>query len=230
MQPEWKYAGTFLTLGVVVFVGSYSTIAWLPGVWFGTAFVIVGVSYLFQTTGLFGKRPDGTRNRLVTVCLLPYLVMVNLVWRLQILTHREPAYHEINEHLIVSRRLSAAEFPENVTLICDLTCEFCDPLTIRKHPGYRSLPILDGCGVSGEKLMELVKELLPSKSGRLLIHCALGHGRTGMVASAWLIAHGDAKSVDEAIGILKSFRPGISLRKWQRIAVEQFVELWKGSE
>src|SRR5438093_13740063 len=56
---------------------------------------------------------------------------------------------------------------------------------------------------------------LPS-DGRLLIHCANGHGRAGLVAAAWLIGQGLAGSPKEALDLLQSVRPRVRLRRCQR--------------
>ncbi|MGV3605142.1 MAG: hypothetical protein ACO1RA_01960 [Planctomycetaceae bacterium] len=152
--------------------------------------------------------------------LFPYLIFAYSVWTLQVLFSKESAFDVVNDSLIVARRLHSSEYPEGVTLICDLTAEFCDPFAIRKLDAYYPAPILDGGTLMPYELTFLVRELALQPGGRLLIHCANGHGRTGMVAAAWLIGYGFAKNVDEALEQLQKVRPGIHLRTLQRKAVE----------
>ncbi|TWU44827.1 hypothetical protein Poly51_58930 [Rubripirellula tenax] len=55
----------------------------------------------------------------------------------------------------------------------------------------------------------------------VLIHCAQGHGRTGLVAAAVLIVSGEAQTAADAIAIIQAVRPGVELNKAQRMILEQ---------
>ena len=53
----------------------------------------------------------------------------------------------------------------------------------------------------------------------LYIHCAQGHGRTGLVAALFLLAHGDADTPDTAIEMIQSSRPLVGLNGVQRASL-----------
>lgn len=199
--------------------------------WSALSFGIVSIAYLTDNARWFGKRRDGSRSRLAMVVLLPYLMYVQCVWLLQIAISREPALSYVNNSLAVSRRLLAREFPDNVERVCDLTCEFVDPISLRSKPGYCCHPILDAGACSAGELIDLARGLPPSDDNALLIHCANGHGRTGMFAAIWLLTHGIVTNPDDAIKMLKDARPGIGLRSRQRrLVVEASMKLQNPDE
>lgn len=201
----------------MAFRGGVYHLLWWPALSFG----IVAIAYLTSNAGWFGKRRDGSRHYFATAILLPYLIFVHSVWRLQISLSREPAITFVNSSLAVSRRLLARELPENIDRVCDLTCEFIDPKLIRDKPAYCCHPILDAGACTHSELIELARALPPSNGNLLLIHCANGHGRTGMFAAVWLLTHGFATTVDDAIKLLQDARPGIGLRSRQRRLVKE---------
>lgn len=199
--------------------------------WPALSFGIVSIAYLTCDARWFGKRRDGSRHWLATAVLLPYLIFVYSVWRLQISLSREPAINYVNSSVAVSRRLLAHELPENVDRVCDLTCEFVDPKPLRTKPGYHCHPVLDAGACSAAELVDLARRLPPSNGEILLIHCANGHGRTGMFAAVWLLTHGFVTTVDDAITMLRNARPGIGLRSRQRrLVVEAFTSLHDSDE
>jgi hypothetical protein len=156
----------------------------------------VATGYFWGSAFLFGKRPDGSRALAASVILLPYTIVALVVWRIQSMVLREAAFHEVNEQLIVARRLLGHEMPSDVEMVLDLTSEFRDPAAIRTRAGYRCLPVLDGGSISAEELIPALQRLVPSQGKRVLIHCANGHGRTGMAGAAWLLLHGYAQTAE----------------------------------
>lgn len=206
--------------------GAHLLLCW-PAVSFG----IVSIAYLTNDPRWFGKRKDGSRHWLATAVLLPYLIYVRSVWLLQISFSREPAINYVNTSLAVSRRLLAPEVPADVDVVCDLTCEFVDPKPLRTKPGYNCHPVLDAGACSASEPIDLARKFPPSNDELLLIHCANGHGRTGMFAAVWLLTHGLATTVDDAITMLRNVRPGIGLRfRQRRLVVEAFSALQDSDE
>ena len=83
---------------------------------------------------------------------------------------------------------------------------------MRKHIGYRSLPILDGACPDATMLRQFIRDL---RSGATFVHCALGHGRTGLFALAYLAERGRIRTVAEGLALLQRARPGIALNRGQ---------------
>ncbi|MBX3449445.1 MAG: hypothetical protein KF777_07800 [Planctomycetaceae bacterium] len=204
--------------------GAYVLLAW-PALSFG----IVSITYFTNEARWFGKRGDGSRHWLATAALLPYITFAHAVWRMQVFLSREPAISLVNDSLAVSRRLLAHEVPADVDVVCDLTCELVDPESVRAKPGYCCHPILDAGACAASELIALARRLPPSSDRRLLIHCANGHGRTGMFAAVWLLTHGFAETVDDSLATLQTARPGIGLRTRQRRLVAEAYSLLRDS-
>jgi protein-tyrosine phosphatase len=184
------------------------------------SFLLLALAYGRGQVQVFGKREDGSRAPVNGFLLSAFILFGRIVWELQTRFSREPAAHAVGESLLVARRLRTHEVPANVAAIVDLTCEFLDPASIRAMPGYRCLPILDAGTPVPEALAELVRRIALPPQGRLLIHCANGHGRAGLVAAAWLIAQGLAGTSAQALDMLRAARPRIRLRRCQRESLE----------
>ncbi|WP_236696550.1 dual specificity protein phosphatase family protein [Rhodopirellula islandica] len=80
--------------------------------------------------------------------------------------------------------------------------------------------MLDGTGATAKELRELANEIQQMPKP-VLIHCAQGHGRTGLVASAVLLVSGAAQTASDAIAMVQAVRPGIELNATQRSILEQ---------
>jgi len=229
-RPDWKYGPIMLVLSAGLAVQTSRGGPWLLFGWPSASFLLVSIAYFTDSVSLFGKRTDGTRSGIASLLMGPYLAFVYAVWRLQIAFLHEAAMHEVNERLIVARRLRLHEYPEEPIQIVDLTCEMCDPAPIRSRAKYRCFPILDAGAPQPAALAELIRSLQIDPGARLLIHCANGHGRTGTVAAAWLVASGSVTSVAEALATLQTVRPEMKLRRSQLESLEMAIELLAADE
>ena len=92
---------------------------------------------------------------------------------------------------------------------------------------YLCCPMLDGVAPRLNAMLPAVRQVLAWRStGRtVLVHCAYGHGRSVIVASAAMVIAGDAPTVDAAIRHIKSLRPGTRFTASQRQAVTEAVEV-----
>jgi len=230
LPPNAKYGISFLLFAGWSFLQATSGGYFLLWLWPGLAFLLVSLAYFGGSPWVFGKRKDGTRHWLSTLLLLPFLMLIHATWSAWAWFTGGPASHRVTDSLIVARRLRAHEYPEGVALIADLTSEMLDPPSIRQLPGYRCFAALDAAPIPPAELLKIVQQLRVAPGEQLLIHCANGHGRTGMVAAAWLIERGEVHSVEEALELLQSKRPTLRLGRSQRAAVEEMVQLRDSSQ
>jgi protein-tyrosine phosphatase len=215
-----RYAVTFAILAMVLiidatYVGGW---AWLLG-WPAASFLIVALAYARADPRLLGKRPGGTIVLWAMVLHLPYFALTWGVWYFQRWLSRAAPAHEVAPGVWVGRRPLPRELPNTVTLVVDLTGEFRELAGVRVGRTYICLPTLDATAPRPADLRRAVA-MVSKWDGPVYIHCALGHGRTGMFAAAVLIARGLVPDVRAAIELLQASRPGIRLNPAQRQCVE----------
>lgn len=210
-----KYGILFLILGgiLVLQAGTLGGVYWIL-TWPGLSFGVVAAAYLGLGPGILGKRANGTMAWYSVAILLPYLVLTWLTWHVARLTSREECCNEVVPGLFVGRRPLANEVPTEVTLVVDLTAEFAEARAVRTGRHYLALPTLD-TGVPSEGDFEQLVREVADWPGPIYIHCAQGHGRTGLVAAAVMIAKGHAATVEEAVVALMKARPRLGVGKTQ---------------
>lgn len=217
------YAVAFLVIaaylvGTAVLLGGW---AWAL-VWPAVAFAVVAIGYAGAGPRVFGKRSDGRLHWLNFVAVLPFLLFTWGVWHLLLLVLREPVWNELAPGVFLGRRALAHELPPDIGLVIDLTAEFIEPHGVRTGRVYRSLPVLDDGLPDVKQLAELAREAA-GFAGRVYVHCAQGHGRTGLFAAAVLLARGAAKDASEAIRLVRTARPGVRLKPAQRRCLERLA-------
>ncbi len=206
-----KYGVLFLILGGVLIVqaGLIGGVYWTL-VWPGLGFAVVATAHFGLGPRVFGKRPDGTMAWYAVALLLPYLLLTWLIWHVVRLISSEECFNKVVPGLYAGRRPLANEVPDDVSLVVDLTSEFAEVEAVRTTRHYLALPILDA-GVPSQTAFEQLVRHVADWQGPVYVHCAQGHGRTGLVAAAVLIAKGHAATAEEAISILTKARPRLRL-------------------
>jgi len=107
----------------------------------------------------------------------------------------------------------------DVTLLVSLTEQAPSSVSIEDRGiDHAHLPVADYTAPSLAQLDHFIamtaQELLDG--GRVVVHCAAGHGRTGTFLAAWFVAEG--MSPDEAIDHVRSLRPG-SIETYSQLAI-----------
>lgn len=192
----------------------------LLAIWPGCNFLIYGVAHVFGIHRIFGKKSDGTIPFWSWLLFLPLSLYTRAVWRIACWCSREPASGAVAPDLVVGRRLLPSEVEGKFVNYIDLTAEFPEPLAIRQLDAYQCFPILDASAPDLKTLHEAVSRLRP---GRTFIHCAQGHGRTGLFALSVMLNRGTAQTIEEGLEKLKAVRPGINLTKLQWKCIQNFA-------
>lgn len=195
--------------GIALWLGG----AWLLLLWPALSFTLVGIAYWARRARIFGKA-GRTFRFAPQLVLLPYLTLCSLLWHALRLLLRERAWQRVTPSLYIGRRLLAHEFPGGIASVVDLTSELYAAVPSYAVT-YVSLPILDGTAPSVSELLHSVRTIsqLPKP---IYLHCAQGHGRTGLVAAALLLADGLVSTPEQALTKLKTVRPGLRLNHEQR--------------
>ncbi len=189
--------------------------------WPALSFAIVASGYFYFGPRVYGKSKRGILSPVTMFLLLPYLLYSWSVWYGVRLVKRESAYDQLTENVFIGRRLMSHELPEHIDHVVDLTCEFSEPKRLRSR-SYHSFQILDGFVPTCDQLCKWV-ETTARLSGDVYIHCAEGHGRTGLFVAALLLYRGDFQTVDDALQFTKSKRPRVRLGQRQ-LAVLKFAQ------
>lgn len=223
------YTLVFSVLAAVFIVGGvavWDAIGW-PAIIFGytaASCLCLAMGYAWIGPNVFAKRNTGQHSIRSWLLFSPYFLLNAVIFRLYRGTSREPAYAEVVPNLFFGRRLTQREATESrahgwVTVL-DLAPEFTETPALRILPGYRSFPILDATAPQDPQLRDAVRWLTDAMAkGPVYVHCALGHGRTGCVVVAYLLAAGVVNSVAEGVRLLRVQRPGVRLNRSQSRAL-----------
>jgi hypothetical protein len=217
-----KYGIIFLILGLAVGLQSLQVEqVWALGVlcWLSATFIIVSLAYLFGLTWIFGKRSDGRIRVASLLLLLPYHLLNRTIWLLSSLLGREDPWNQVDDKLIIGRLLRSAEAPEAAGFTIDLTCE----CALLRSTEYMCCPILDAMSPQNSTLIEALKASINSQS-TTYIHCAQGHGRTGMAAILWLALKTGERDYAALLNQVKASRPGVGLSRPQETWVKSALE------
>jgi hypothetical protein len=191
-------------------------------VWVAAAFALVATAYATGNPRLLMKRLDGSRPIWSWIILWPYFSLVYAsYWVHRFFSSRNPGIAEVVPGLWFSRRPAGREAHAAVLRwagVLDLTAEF--PKASVDTDAYRCLPLLDGTEPTEAQLRDgaawIGQRLV---HGPVLVHCALGHGRTGCMVLMWLLANGHVGSVEEGTAKLKALRRGFGLSRGQAVCV-----------
>ena len=209
-----KYALAFGCIGLgLVASGIINPPLRLLLFWAGVSFFWVGSGYAGLGAGVLGKHPGDGRTRWpFKGLLLPYFLLTWSTWHLIRALSKEAPVDQVDERLSIGRRLLAGEVAGRFDHYVDLTAEFEDPRQIRESTAYRCLPILDGEIPRERSLRPLLDEV---GTGTVYVHCAQGHGRTGLFAIALLMHRGVVTDVREGLKLLQRHRQRLDLNRRQ---------------
>jgi protein-tyrosine phosphatase len=173
--------------------------------WTSLACAVACAAYVANRPAWLGKRDGRLSARSLVV--LPYLVAFGIACRLMRWWRPPDRPTRVAPGLWVGGRVTSATLPPSVTVVVDLVAEYGADASIRRLPGYRSLPVLDG-GVPPNiaSFVALVRQVA-AVEGEVLIHCDSGRGRAPTFAAAVLVARGAARDATEAVRILQAARP-----------------------
>lgn len=213
-------------------MGAHSRAARGLAGWAALSFVLVATAYALKRPVLFGKRANGTVAWWAWAIHGPYFALSHFALLLYRLLAVEKPCHEITPGLFLGCRLGVPDRSRlanlEVTHLLDLTCEFSEAAALRTNREYRCLPCLDH-GVPDEAGMEAATAFLNRalQTGRVYVHCAVGHGRSATVVAAHLLESGQAPTAAAAVRLLQAIRPGVRLNSAQQAALMRWEERLK---
>ena len=176
--------------------------------WPAASLAAVAFGYAAGWCNLFFKR----RGRLplwVRAFHGPYLLGHWISWRLQSIGR--PAWSELTRGVWIGRRLGRCEAAGLSRLgdiaVVDLTAEMSETAARER---YVNLPVLDLTLPDLRTLRRIVRAIdgAARTGGGVYVHCALGYGRSAVVAAAYLLHAGLVEDVDQAMARVRGCRAG----------------------
>ena len=226
-QRRFKYAFTFgvLSAGALaaMMISEHSI---LKLVALNAALAFAGVSLGYGALGprVFGKRQMALRLWSWLV-FWPYLALNYFsLWLFRRVANEAP-YHEVAPNVLLGCRLwpgDERDFSAGRKAVLDLTAEFPE-VGFLQRDDYLCIPILDTTAPTTEELNRGVRFITEHASTTpVYVHCALGHGRSATFVIAYLLASGQAESVQAALSRLQKVRPGVDLHSPQLAVLEAY--------
>lgn len=211
-------AGLACALGAFLLAGA---LRWLAA-WTAAACLLVAAAYHWNRPGVYGKR----EGRLVAWRMLPVLPFLLAFWAAMRgirAWRRAPAFERVAPGIYVGGRIAPGSLPSDVAIVADLTSEYSEPAALRRHPGYRSLPVLDGHVPPDEGAFLSLLDELARAPGAVFLHCEAGVGRAPVAAALLLLRCGMAPDVSSALETVCKRRPVASPTRSDRVFMERIA-------
>lgn len=225
-MPMSIHALLYTAIGLVfVFLAGWSQ-SWLVALalgWVSVSFLLVGVAYGINNPHIFRKRSDGSLPLWTRWLFIPFLLAAQLYNAVKRSGDGQPRIQAIAENLYVASRVTGRDLEflkaHKIQAILDVTAEF-DALNrsgLQPEIDYLNIPVLDHSTPTQGELHKAVHWLDHHLShGRpVVVHCALGRGRSVLVALAYLLSQDRNQKIDQAIADVQKIRKKARLNRKQ---------------
>ncbi len=218
---KYYVLGAILSLALAWFVPFWL----LKALFLWTAFSLLAVSsaYIFNFPSLFRKREDGSIPVYVRWLFIPFLLGAGTYNSWARKTDKVPAIQKIDDDLFLASRLFGSDIGTlldyDVKAILDVTAEFdgLDWSAYQADCTYLNVPVLDHTSPTPEQLNTAINwiEQQITSGRKVVVHCALGRGRSVLIVAAYLLAKDDTLSVRDALNKIRAVRGTARLNKRQ---------------
>ncbi|WP_086981242.1 diacylglycerol kinase family protein [Vibrio aphrogenes] len=201
----------------------------LPLAWIALSLSIVSIAYLCNFPHLFRKKPNGVIPNAMQWLLAPFLIGAHY-YNYWARTHDSVApIQRIDPQLYLARRLFSKDLKElkaqGITSILDITAEFHGLQSGQEDRDfdYFNLPVLDHKVPSKRKLIKALDwmDVQLADSKKVVVHCALGRGRSVFVLAAYLLRRYPRMSIEEVMQKIQTIRTTARLNKEQMAMLQQ---------
>ena len=207
-------------------------VPWWPAVvvlwWSGFSLAAVSLAYVANYPALFRKREDGSIPFYIRWIFIPFLLGTGAYNAWARKYDKVPPIQKIEPQLYLACRLSGSDVAalkeEGVDAILDVTAEFdgLDWSAYQYDCAYLNIPVLDHTSPTPEQLTTAINWIQQQTSAgkKVVVHCALGRGRSVLTVAAWLLAKDQTLSVMDAMNQIQSVRETARLNKKQLAALK----------
>lgn len=193
-------------------------------------FVVVTFAYAGLGSKAYMKNTQGQLPWITRILCWPFLLLNHALNRVTVHVQQLNAADEVIEGLYLGRHCSRNEAgmlikTKQIQAVIDLEAEAGEAKPFRELTNYHLLPVIDRQPVPQHVLehgVEKIRQYL--KDGPVLVHCALGRGRSAMLVVAYLLATGHQPNVEAALLYVNSCRRGVALHSDQKRALERYMQ------
>lgn len=200
--------------------------------WICFSLLAVSTAYLIRFPELFRKQEDGSIPIYIRWLFIPFLLGTGLFNHWARKTDKVPPIQQIDEHLFLACRLSGDDVETmnslGINAILDVTAEFdgLDWTAYQNEFYYLNIPVLDHTAPTTSQLNTAINwiEQHIQNGTKVVVHCALGRGRSVLVMAAYLLARDSTLSVVDALNKIQSVRQTARLNKRQLRALTKIKQ------
>ncbi|WP_462176021.1 diacylglycerol kinase family protein [Pseudoalteromonas gelatinilytica] len=191
--------------------------------WTALSLLLVSGAYFFNIARIFRKRENGVIPIYIRWAFIPFLLGAQLYNAWSRKNDKVPPLQQINEHLFLACRLFPSDIDTmkemGITAILDVTCEF-DGLewsSTQENIRYLNIPVLDHSVPTSAQLHQAINWIdhQVKEDRRVVVHCALGRGRSVFVMAAYLLSQNKDADVHQVLAQIKETRETANLNKRQ---------------
>ena len=191
--------------------------------WTALSLLLVSGAYFFNIARIFRKRENGVIPIYIRWAFIPFLLGAQLYNAWSRKNDKVPPLQQINEHLFLACRLFPSDIDTmkemGITAILDVTCEF-DGLewsSTQENIRYLNIPVLDHSVPTRAQLHQAINWIdhQVKEDRRVVVHCALGRGRSVFVMAAYLLSQNKYADVHQVLAQIKETRETANLNKRQ---------------
>ncbi|WP_218353028.1 diacylglycerol kinase family protein [Alteromonas lipotrueiana] len=218
---KYYLLGMCLALALVFFIPV--VVIQLLLIWIAFSLGTVSFAYIFNYPSLFRKREDGSIPIYIRWLFIPFLLGTGAYNHFARKYDKVPAIQKIDDDLFLACRLGGKDIEQmkqdGVTAILDVTAEFdgLDWTAYKLDLAYLNIPVLDHTSPTEDQLHTAINWIDQQIRGnrKVVVHCALGRGRSVLTMAAYLLARDDTLSVIDALNKIQSIRSTARLNKRQ---------------
>lgn len=224
----------YISVSIIGFVG----FGFLMRIWYISVLLLwISIVYAWVSVCYITRKPifdikniqTGHIKRFLSIFFCPYLNMMLVVWKIKRMITKENTMDKICPYVYLGRYIRDKKDIENanIQLIVDVTYELPELNNITANKKYFCVPMMDGSAPRNttqfKGVLKSMQKFRKSKTGSIYIHCAAGHGRSCMMATAFISIWYQVP-VDVAFRMIKKIRPSVSMHKTQWNFVKRVVD------
>ena len=224
-ENMWAATSYLILALIFIFIGWEVNSVYFAVVfyWSALSLILVSGAYIFNLAKIFRKRENGVIPFYIRWAFVPFLLGAQIYNAYSRKHDKVPPIQKINDHLFLACRLFPSDIDtlkENgITAILDVTCEF-DGLewsSTQENISYLNIPVLDHSVPTHSQLNQAINWIHHhiKEDRRVVVHCALGRGRSGFVMAAYLLSQDKNADVHQVLAQIKETRETANLNKHQ---------------